>query len=216
MYEPIVIRSGPENHRDRSSRGLLLCDRDGVIIEDRPGFVRSAADVVLVPGAVEALVSAGEQGFPTVIVSNQSGIGRGILAVDEVVTLHLDLVAELRRAGAPILASFLCPHAPGEGCECRKPSPRMLAAAIAQYGARPQQSAFVGDAREDMTAAVRAGVVPVLVQTGRGGREAPFVRGDPGLVTVQLARDLGDAVNYLFRRLTPISHDIDKSVEKRQ
>ncbi len=198
-----MISSGSAHVHDRLSRGLLLCDRDGVIIQDRPGFVRSESDVAFVPGSIDALARAGEQGFPVVIVSNQSGIGRGLVSADKAVALHQDVVAMLEAAGARILASYICPHTPDDRCACRKPSPRMLTAAIAQYGVSRERSAFVGDAREDVTAAVRAGVLPVLVGTGRGRKDGPLVLRDPALAGVRRAPDLECAVGQLLRWLAP-------------
>ncbi|MDA8359234.1 MAG: HAD-IIIA family hydrolase [Actinomycetota bacterium] len=203
MYEPILVGAESTSRRVRAVRGLLLCDRDGVIIEDRPTFVRRSSDIVVYPGAVEALVRAGEQGIPVVIISNQSGIGRGVLRADDAIALHRGLVADLQLAGVPILGSFLCPHAPEAGCECRKPSPRMLIAATAEYGFSLDRTAFVGDSRVDMEAAVAAGVYPVLVATGRGADEVEAVSRTPRLSAVQMARDLSEAVDYVCQHLGP-------------
>lgn len=203
MYQPLVL-----SHRDAPgdvlpSRGLILCDRDGVIIEDRPDFVRSPSDVVLLSGAVEALVSAGEHGFSVVIISNQSGIGRGLVAAEDALDAHRALVSDLRAAGAPVLGSFLCPHSPREVCQCRKPSPRMLVDAMGMVGHSPSETAFIGDALGDMEAGTRAGVLSVLVSTGRGRDQRELVLADPALRSVVMARDLAQGIHYVYSRLAP-------------
>lgn len=195
MYSPIVLPV-PEASRGPSQRGILLCDRDGVIIEDRPHFVRVPSDVVLLPGSVSALVHASQAGYPVVIISNQSCIGRRAIAEHDAVKIHRELVSTLCTSGVRILGSFLCPHAPELGCECRKPSPRMLIAAMAAYGGRPSATAFIGDSRSDMEAAVRAGVLPVLVRTGRGYEQEALVRGEPLLRSAAVTSDLSSAVRH--------------------
>lgn len=167
-----------------------------MIIEDRPTFVRTPSDVVLLPGSVAALVHASRAGFPVVIISNQSCIGRGVTALDDAIHIHRELVGTLCAGGAQILGSFLCPHAPELGCECRKPSPRMLLAAIEMHGCGPEDVAFIGDSHGDMEAATRADVLPILVATGRGKHQEALVRADGRLRQVTVTSDLLSGVRH--------------------
>ena len=192
--DPIVIGSNRQanSRRDR----LLLCDRDGVIMEDRAPFVRDASDVVLFPSAVEALHDAQEQ-FIIVIVSNQSAIGRGKISVDDAVRLHWLVLDRLSEAGVSVDCSYLCPHSAAAGCDCRKPAPGMVNAALAQFDIVPRHAIFVGDSVEDMCAAAQAGVRPVLVRTGRGAVQEANVLAHPAVADVRVVADLAEATSLL-------------------
>jgi D-glycero-D-manno-heptose 1,7-bisphosphate phosphatase len=150
-----------------------------------------------------ALRAASEAGFEIVIVSNQSAVGRGLLEAAQVVAVHRSVLATLEREGVRIRASYLCPHAPDAACPCRKPAPGMITAALDESGVHPDAAAFVGDAYEDMQAAARANVSPVLVRTGRGARHEPLVRGDPHLRHAAVVADLAEAISIAAGRVSP-------------
>src|SRR5205809_175870 len=103
----------------------VFLDRDGTLIVD-PGYLRDASQVRLLAGAGEALAQIQKQGFALVVVSNQSGIGRGLITSEEAEQVHQALVARLADFGVRLDAAFYCPHAPAEQCRCRKPSPEMF------------------------------------------------------------------------------------------
>jgi histidinol-phosphate phosphatase family protein len=134
---------------------VLFCDRDGTIIANRDDYVREAVHVEPLPGAVDALRRAVAAGFAIIVVSNQSPIGRGILSAKRVVEVHRVLLARLAEAGVTVSGSYLCPHAPEQGCPCRKPRPGMIDEALRGSGFDPARSSMVGDAIEDILAAGR-------------------------------------------------------------
>lgn len=178
----------------REPRGLLLCDRDGTVIENRDSYVLSPADVCFLPGAVEALRTATTAGWAVVLVTNQSPVGRGLLTEADCTRIHEGVVDTLSAAGVRVVGSYLCPHAPQDGCGCRKPAPGMALLAQQRFGTPPERCHFVGDSVEDMLAAVASGMHPLLVRTGRGAAHAPLARRLPELRRVRVVADLRAAV----------------------
>lgn len=178
----------------------LLCDRDGVLIEDLPAFVHSASEATLIGGAVDALARAADLGIAIAIVSNQSGIGRGLVSVEQAVTAHLDIIESLEQRGGRVERSYLCPHAPEDHCRCRKPAPLLLRLALANLGVPLSRAAFVGDAVSDIRAAKNAGVLPILVRTGRGTAQEIEALGDPRIRELDVVEDISAAVDLVATR----------------
>jgi len=178
----------------------LFCDRDGTIIPNRDDYVRQAAHVTPLPGAVEALRRATAAGFTLIVISNQSPVGRGILSAQQAIGLHRLLLRQLAGAGVPVSGSYLCPHAPADNCRCRKPRPGMIESALAGHRLDPFTSYLVGDAVEDMLAAHAAGVEGLLVRTGRGTAHAGLVTAHADLDRVTIVPDLGSAVAEILTR----------------
>ncbi|MFB7493579.1 D-glycero-alpha-D-manno-heptose-1,7-bisphosphate 7-phosphatase [Streptomyces sp. NPDC056161] len=164
----------PHGDVPRRSGPAVLLDRDGTLIEDVQGYVRHPADIRLLPAAATAADSFARLGASIAIVSNQAGIGRGVLSESAAVDLHTRVVALLVAVGLRVSYSILCPHREGEGCPCRKPAAGMVLAATGLLGAPVGRAFLVGDAARDVRAAWAAGAHPLLVQTGQGpqAREA--------------------------------------------
>jgi D-glycero-D-manno-heptose 1,7-bisphosphate phosphatase len=137
------------------SRALFM-DRDGTVMVD-VGYPRDPGDVELVPDAPEALARLRELGLKLVVVSNQSGVGRGLVTADEAASVHRSFVEALRAHGVELDAAYYCPHAPHEGCSCRKPSPELLERAARELDLDLGQSFMVGDKESDLEAGRRAG-----------------------------------------------------------
>ncbi len=139
-----------------SLRPALFLDRDGTLIED-VGYPRDPRRVYLVPGAAEALVRLGRLGLPQVIISNQSGVNRGLLSRSEAEAVHAEFVRQFASAGVSFAGAYYCYHAPDEGCPCRKPAPGLLLQAAAELGLDLGRSFMVGDKEIDVAAADAAG-----------------------------------------------------------
>ena len=135
---------------------FVFLDRDGTLVRDT-GYPHRPEDYALLPGTGAALRTLGEAGFSLAIVTNQSGIGRGLFTEADFGRFQELLLADLRDAGVRIDATYHCPHAPDAGCSCRKPEPGLLLRARDELGARLEQSWFVGDADRDVATAARAG-----------------------------------------------------------
>jgi D-glycero-D-manno-heptose 1,7-bisphosphate phosphatase len=151
----------------------IFLDRDGVIIENRPSYVRSWADVVIFPQALEALARIHSSPYKIVIVTNQSAIGRGILPLGVARDINRRLIKTVQEAGGRVDGIFMCPHAPGDQCDCRKPKPGLLWMAAQALSLNLSQSIMIGDAITDLLAGQAAGIpYSILVRTGRGASQA--------------------------------------------
>jgi len=177
---------------------VLFLDRDGVVVEERC-YLADPADVALVPGAAAAMARARRAGFALVGVSNQSGIGRGHFTLDQFAAVMERLDALLAAAGAAFDAFAYCPHAPGDGCACRKPATGQLDELHGSVPWLPKRSWLVGDKESDVALARRAGLRAVHVATGHGADEAAVVQSkwghDPRVLA---AADLPAAVAVIL------------------
>jgi D-glycero-D-manno-heptose 1,7-bisphosphate phosphatase len=144
---------------------VILLDRDGVLNVDRLDSVRSTADLELEVGALEGCRLLHGAGYPLAVISNQSAVGRGWMSAHDLDVVHAELD---RRLGGVIDAWFVCPHAPDDGCRCRKPGTLLLERARDAFGFRPADTWFVVDAERDVAAARAFGCRPALVRTGKG------------------------------------------------
>jgi len=142
-------------------------DRDGVINEDRE-YIYRAADFHLIPGAAAALAALRAAGYLLVVVTNQSGIARGLYSVDDYRELETHMCLVLSQAGVLLDSIQHCPHGPDSSCECRKPRPGMILAACAELDIDPARSILIGDRRADIEAGRAAGVGRCfLVESGK-------------------------------------------------
>jgi D-glycero-D-manno-heptose 1,7-bisphosphate phosphatase len=168
----------------------VLLDRDGVINADREGYVTSWSEFRFLPGALEGLRQLTAAGYRLAVITNQAAIGRGLASADQVEELNARMVSALAEGGARIDAVLYCPHAPEEGCDCRKPRPGLLIEAGRRLGVDPGDTYVIGDWVDDIAAARAAGcAVPILVLTGRGRRALPLARA-ARLGPFLVARDL--------------------------
>ncbi|HEX2046521.1 MAG TPA: HAD-IIIA family hydrolase [Acidimicrobiales bacterium] len=138
----------------------VLLDRDGTLVEDVP-YNADPGRVVPVPGAAVALARLREAGVALALVSNQSGVARGLMSLDQVDAVNRR-VEELL---GPLGPWLVCPHGPEEGCPCRKPAPGLVLAAAAALGVDPAECVMIGDIGADVEAARAAGARPILVPT---------------------------------------------------
>ncbi|MEA2381734.1 MAG: hypothetical protein QOH72_1705 [Solirubrobacteraceae bacterium] len=183
------IAGDPERApRAAAPPAAVLLDRDGTLVVDVP-YNGDPAQVRPMPGARDALDRLRAAGVPLAVVSNQSGIARGILSEDEVAAVNRR-VEELL---GPLGPWCVCPHGPDDGCDCRKPAPGLVLEAAARLGVAPERCAVVGDIGADVEAARAAGARGVLVPTSRTRREE--VAAAP-----ERARDLDEAVDLLLGR----------------
>jgi len=167
------------------SRAVLL-DRDGTLVVDVP-YNGDPERVEPVPGARAALDRLRAAGVPLAVVSNQSGVARGLLTPAQVAAVNARVEAFL----GPFHAWLVCPHGPQDGCACRKPAPGLVCEAGRLLGVDPRECALVGDIGADVQAARAAGARGVLVPT-------PVTRDEEVLAAPERAPDLGAAVDLLL------------------
>ncbi|MFI9201151.1 D-glycero-alpha-D-manno-heptose-1,7-bisphosphate 7-phosphatase [Streptomyces sp. NPDC053048] len=176
-------------NRGRAPAAVLF-DRDGTLVEDVP-YNGDPRRVVPVAGARTALALLRRHGVRTGVVTNQSGVARGLLTMDQVRGVN----ARVERLLGPFDVWAVCPHGPDDGCPCRKPAPGLVLAAARELGLAPGRCAVVGDIGSDMAAAAAAGAAGVLVPTAVTRPEevarAPHTAPDlPGAVRALLGAEL--------------------------
>lgn len=150
-----------------TSRPAVFLDRDGTICVERD-YPREPDRVALLPGAAEALRLLRAKGFLLFVVSNQSGVARGIIRPEEFEAVHRRVLALLDAAGAPVDGFGYCLHGPGDGCACRKPKTGLIPEAIAGHPVDRQGSYSVGDKACDLELGDALGARGCLVLTGHG------------------------------------------------
>lgn len=175
-------------------RPTLFLDRDGVIVVEKD-YLSDPAHVELVPGVATALRRAREEGWQLVGVSNQSGLGRGRFGLDDLERVMTRLSELLVRAGCPLDAFFYCPHAPDEGCRCRKPGPGLLEEAARELAWDPRSSWVIGDKVSDVDLALANGMRGILVRTGHGREQEAGLGRREGVVVCD---DLPGAVAHIL------------------
>lgn len=152
-----------------AGKPAVFVDRDGTLMEE-VDYCRDPAKVRLLPGVKEGLAALKAAGFLNVIITNQSGIGRGWITPEEYESVHARLL-ELLGKGL-IDAAYHCPDAPGQPSTCRKPEPGMVLQAAQDLGIDLSRSWFVGDKASDIGCGRNAGTRTILVQTGYGAGES--------------------------------------------
>jgi histidinol-phosphate phosphatase family protein len=182
---------GVAGARRRRPQAVLL-DRDGTLVVDVP-HNGDPALVVAVPGAREALDRLRAEGVRLAVVSNQSGVGRRLISVEQVHAVNRRIADLL----GPLGPWLFCPHAASDGCDCRKPAPGLVHRAAAALGVRSQDCAVIGDTGADVEAALAAGARPILVPTAVTRRAE--IEAAP-----EVARDLGAAVDLLLGHAAPL------------
>jgi histidinol-phosphate phosphatase family protein len=146
----------------------VLLDRDGVLNArpSRAEYVRQPEDVRWLPGALAALRTFAEAGWRVIVISNQAGVGRGVMTEADVQAVNERMRREAEAAGGRIDAFYYCPHDWDAQCECRKPRPGLLFAAQRDFALDLTRTTFVGDDERDVQAALAAGALPVLLPEG--------------------------------------------------
>ncbi|MCC6188282.1 MAG: HAD-IIIA family hydrolase [Anaerolineales bacterium] len=174
----------------------IFLDRDGVIIENRADYVKTQQEIVFIPGALAALaLAAREPGYRLVVVTNQSAIGRGVLSPLMAEAINDYVRQQVVAAGGRLDGLYVCPHAPGAGCACRKPEPGMLLQAAEALGLDLPASVMIGDSLSDIQAGRAAGTRTLLVRTGLGAYFEPRLA-EAGLSSVPVLADLAAALAY--------------------
>ena len=146
----------------------VFLDRDGVLNVDNPDYILRLSDVEIhddVPGAVKELTDAG---LRLIVVSNQAGIGKGLLDVEDAEFIFQSIIFGVEAEGGKITGYYYCPHTKDDECGCRKPETGMFMQAVKDHGILLEESVFVGDGFADARAAQTMGIPFYLVQQGWG------------------------------------------------
>ncbi len=181
----------------------VFIDRDGTINVD-VDFLSSPDQLQLIPRSAEAIKVLNDLGIPVIVITNQSGIARGLYSEADLHRVHSAMDEMLKRYGATISAYYFCPHHPTDGiapyvkdCVCRKPKPGMLLRAKKKFGFDLRRSFIVGDKCVDVQAGKSVGAVAIQVSTGYGIEE----KGLCADIRDYYAVDLFDAVQFIKSKL---------------
>lgn len=150
-----------------------MVDRDGVINEDSDGYIKSVAEWQPIAGSLEAIGSLTRGGYRVVVVTNQSGVGRGLFDEITLAAIHRHMLAAVHAAGGELAGIYYCPHTPEDDCDCRKPRPGLFRNLERELGLPVRGAPYIGDKLSDVEAAEAVGARPILVRTGRGVAAAP-------------------------------------------
>ena len=167
-------------------RRFALLDRDGTINEEF-GHLADPDELRLIPGSADAIRRLRDLGLGVVVVTNQANVGRGLLDPADLEGIHTRLLEMLADEGAEVHAILHCPHAPEDGCRCRKPAPGMALDAAARFGFDPTEAFVVGDHAGDVGMGRAVGATTFLVLTGHGPEEQERAGGDADHVVADLA-----------------------------
>lgn len=172
---------------------LIILDRDGVINADSPDYIKSPDEWQALPGSLQAIARLTRAGYTVVVASNQSGLGRGLFDADTLTAIHRKMLRAIEEAGGALGGVFICPHTPGQNCECRKPRAGLFRQIAEEFELSLEGVPAIGDSARDLEAARRAGARPILVLTGNGQDTL-----DAGESGVEAYKDLGAAADVLL------------------
>ncbi|MGR3915055.1 MAG: D-glycero-beta-D-manno-heptose 1,7-bisphosphate 7-phosphatase [Gammaproteobacteria bacterium] len=147
---------------------LIILDRDGVINRNRRDHIKSPEEWVALPGSIDAIARLCRAGYRIAVVTNQSGIARGLFSINTLNRIHRKMLDQLQPAGGEISAIFFCPHVDEDECDCRKPKPGMFIELAERLKCNLRETHALGDSLRDLEAAHRAHAKPALVESGDG------------------------------------------------
>lgn len=175
---------------------VVIVDRDGVINEDSDEYIKGPEEFRPLPGSIEALSRLWHGGYRICVVSNQSGLARGLFGLAELNAMHKKLRDLLAAQGTQLEMIAFCPHHPSDACQCRKPRPGLLLAVGERLGISLRGIPYIGDSISDVKAAQAAKMLPWLVRTGKGIRTLEREAGS--LRDTLVFPDLAGAVDHLL------------------
>ena len=179
-----------------SKQRYVLLDRDGVINHDSDVFIKSPDEWIPIEGSLEAIALLNAYGYQVIVVTNQSGIARGLFDETMLEKIHAKMYQLVSEKGGHIAAIYFCPHGADSDCECRKPKAGLLKAFAADFHADLTTIAVIGDSLRDLQAAEAVGAKPILVKTGKGQHT---LLNNPQL-NIPVFENLYDAAQHLVTR----------------
>lgn len=174
---------------------LILLDRDGVINFDNEGYISHPDRWQTIPGSLEAITRLNQAGMKVVIVSNQSGLGRGLFTETQLHAVHQKMQDELAKLGGHIDAILYCPHHPNENCHCRKPKTHLLNLAQEKFHVAADKMIVIGDSECDLLLGKNFGCDTQLVLTGHGKLTLDLFKDNQYF---PVHENLEEAVNYIL------------------
>lgn len=175
---------------------LIILDRDGVINFDSENYIKNLQEWNPIPGSLEAIATLSQAGYQIAIVTNQSGIKRGLFSIENLHEIHQTLQNKVRALGGYIDAIFFCPHQPSDECMCRKPKAGLFELVAKFFQVDLNGIPAIGDAWRDIEAAITVQCSPILVLTGKGTHTAEQHRAE--LEGIPIYKDLAMAAKEIL------------------
>lgn len=176
----------------------VFLDRDGVINRDSADYIQTVSQFQFVEGSLEAMVRLHRAGCRVIVVTNQSGVGRGIIKPKDLAAIHEKMRGEVRAAGGRLIDILNCPHHPDDNCPCRKPRPGMVNTAAQRHQLDLKQAVMVGDSARDIQCGQRAGCAEtILVRTGNGLETETALSGTSSAPT-RVVDNLWEGIKWLM------------------
>ena len=170
---------------------VVILDRDGTIVRNRH-YLSDPAGLELLPGAAEGLRALHEQSFRLVVITNQSGVGRGLFSLEQLQAMNVRLLQMVDNIGGRIERIYVCPHRPDENCGCRKPGTQLLLQAASELAFDPARAVVIGDKPSDVEFGRRVGALTMLIAAQERLDASPSSCPD------HVVRDLRDAASVLL------------------
>ncbi len=145
----------------------IFLDRDGVINKRRVDYVKNVTELEILPDVGKAIKKLNNNGYLVIVVTNQSVINRKLISKEVLGKIHEFLIYKISEDGGKITSILYCPHMSEENCSCRKPKPGLILRGIKEFSIDKNNSLLIGDSDEDLTAAKRAGMKGIKIQTNR-------------------------------------------------
>lgn len=175
---------------------LVILDRDGVINYDSDAYIKSPQEWIPIPGSLDAIARLAQAGFTVTVATNQAGVGRGLFDLAMLNAIHHKMQLAIEQAGGKLGGILVCPHAPWEHCDCRKPKPGLLKQIAERFQVGLRGVPVIGDSLRDIEAAESVGARPLLVRSGYGDKTLTGL-GHPH--RVEVFKDLAAAADQLLR-----------------
>lgn len=147
---------------------MVVLDRDGTLVIDR-GYLSDPGGLEFEPGASAGLRWLYSHGYRLVVISNQSGVGRGLFTLEQLASVNARLNAMVEDSGARLEGIYCCPHAPDAGCACRKPAPGLLLQSASDLGFNPESAVVIGDKESDVEFGRLAGATTIRIAADEPG-----------------------------------------------
>lgn len=192
--------------REQILQKVAFLDRDGVINRDSADYIKHWSEFEFLPKSLEALKQLKQNGFTTIVITNQSVINRKMVSREGLDHIHTLMKASVQTSGGEITDIFFCPHTPEDRCDCRKPKPGLIYQAKKKYRIDLATAVMVGDSAKDIECARNAGCrYALLVKTGNGIQAEKLLK-EKAIHPDHVAQDLFNAVHWIITRYNSPNH----------